>query len=84
MEVLGLKNVIVKKVVVLSDRFNKGQRLLKIDCPYCGKEHTHGGGNFSDGEITMFGGHRLSHCESGSKNDGYTLVVSMDVPYEYH
>lgn len=78
-----MKDVIVKKIVVLSDKFNKGQRLLKIDCPYCGKEHTHGGGNASHGDITRFGGHRLSHCESGLKNEGYTLVISEDVSYEY-
>ena len=78
-----MEDVIVKKVVVLSDRFNKGQRLLKIDCPYCGKEHTHGGGNVSNGDIEMFGGHRLSHCESGLKNEGYMLSVLVDVPYEY-
>ena len=79
-----MKDVIVKKVVVLSDRLNKGQRLLKIDCPYCGREHTHGGGNISNGDVTMFGGHRLSHCKSGSKNDGYMLVFLVDVPCEYH
>jgi len=78
-----LENVVVKKVVVLSDRLNKGQRLLKIDCPYCGKEHTHGGGNLSSGDITKFNGYMLSHCESGSRNDGYTLSFLKDVPREY-
>lgn len=78
-----LINVVVKKIVILSDRLNKGQRLLKIDCPYCRKEHTHGGGNVADGDITQFGGHRLSHCINSRENDGYLLIVPEDVCHEY-
>lgn len=45
-----------------------GYELAVIDCPYCGKEHTHGG---RAGDV---GGHRVSHC--GPKhwdNPGYVI-----------
>lgn len=76
-------NVMVKKVVVLSDRLNKGQRLLKIDCPYCGKEHTHGGGLIGD-DIQFYAGGREPHCFSDPRPiDQYSLIIPEDVFYEY-
>jgi hypothetical protein len=34
-----------------------------IDCPYCGKEHTHGAGP----------GHRASHCSRPGSGPGYFI-----------
>ena len=46
-----------------------GQRVLLVDCPYCGHHHTHSGGHRpGDGD-----GHRHSHCGQLHRNDGYLL-----------
>ena len=40
-----------------------------LDCPYCHREHNHGGGN---GETPALLGHRVVHCAVGTP--GYVLV----------
>lgn len=42
-------------------------------CPYCKKQHTHGGGPRS-GDPREYLGHRLSHCASRSERADYVLV----------
>jgi len=49
----------------------RGINLLKINCPYCGKTHTHGGGHTYESKLRL--GHRTSHC-IGYENIGYILV----------
>ncbi len=41
---------------------------LIIKCPFCGKRHTHGGGD--DGENILYGW-RVSHCNSKIIGDYY-------------
>lgn len=41
-----------------------GTWLLMIRCPWCGKLHTHGGG---DGEEPGRFGARISHCRTGDQ-----------------
>lgn len=48
------------------------QWLLKITCPFCGKTHTHGGG---DGETPAgYYGHRVAHCHGYASHPGYVLT----------
>lgn len=76
-------NAVVKKIVVLSGRRDKGQRLLKIDCPFCGQEHTHGGG-LVESDIQQWGGSRVCHCAKPEHTgQQYSLEIPRDVPYEY-
>lgn len=44
--------------------------LLIITCPYCGKQHIHGGcgDKFGEGD-----GHRVAHCQTLGNDDGYIL-----------
>ena len=46
--------------------------LLKVDCPHCFREHTHG--KIVDGKDQ---GHRLAHCagQLPSDNSGYFITV---------
>jgi transposase-like protein len=40
-----------------------GLRIVKINCPYCKKRHTHGGGAVKDSPVL---GQRGAHCGKGS------------------
>lgn len=44
-------------------------------CPYCGEEHRHGGGGFTDNPRKYLS-HRHSHCAApdGKLLEGYTLI----------
>ncbi|GBG57299.1 hypothetical protein SPFL3102_02665 [Sporomusaceae bacterium FL31] len=77
-----MQEAIVKQIVILTDRVNSGKRLLKVDCPYCGKTHTHGGGMVTD-DIYEFGGSRSSHCCKDTPNSQYCLVIPSEVPIIY-
>ena len=73
----------VKKVIVMLDRRNKGQRLLVIDCPFCREEHTHGGGN-EEKDVQLWAGSRSCHCyRSEFTGKKYSLVIPEGVQYEY-
>ena len=48
----------VTKIETLTDRANKGQRLIYVKCPFCGKTHQHGGGK--EGDLLL--GSRAPHC----------------------
>ena len=50
-------------------RERDGVWTLTVKCPYCGKQHMHGGG---DGKRPFYG-HRLSHCLKVPV-EGYELV----------
>jgi hypothetical protein len=52
-----------------------GSVALKVDCPFCPEEHTHGGGNDIDHVLL---GSRSSHCSNGS----YELVVDEHTSHE--
>lgn len=45
---------------------------LHIDCPYCRREHTHGGG-VAGSEYGSGDGHRVSHCDAPGSECGYYL-----------
>ncbi|MHB1572150.1 MAG: hypothetical protein ACYC0H_23500 [Solirubrobacteraceae bacterium] len=48
-----------------------GQILLRAYCPYCAREHTHGGGNVTSPINGKDGfGHRGAHCPTGPFRDG--------------
>jgi len=79
--VVEIPFVTVKNIVVLTGHANKGQRLLKIDYPYYGREYIHGGGKQGT-EIQDLGGHRLCHCVTKTDNPGYELVIPQDVPVD--
>lgn len=51
-----------------------GVRLLTVTCPFCGKEHTHGGGLVTE---PVSAGTRVNHCVTGNPGAGdlYELVV---------
>ena len=74
---------VVKRVIVLSDNKGQAQRLLKIECPFCRQEHTHGGG-FTDSDIQQWNGSRVCHC-SKLEHVGkyYSLEIPEGVPHEY-
>ena len=46
---------------------------LILDCPYCHKQHYHGGGKPTD-DPRSYLGHRSAHCVGISATDGYVLV----------
>jgi hypothetical protein len=49
-----------------------GQWELMVKCPYCGQQHTHGGGNGEKPD----GGHRNAHCVKKTKDNlGYTISI---------
>jgi hypothetical protein len=48
----------IPKVKTRAVRRRDGIWDLYIDCPYCGKEHHHGGGDGNGPNL----GYRLSHC----------------------
>lgn len=54
--------VTIKRAVTARE----GHTLWIIDCPYCGREHTHGGAP----------GHRVAHCHnrSAGSSAGYVLA----------
>lgn len=45
--------------------------IVRVLCPYCGAEHTHGAG--LDGRTL---GHRVAHCTSGGPR-GYMIAVRL-------
>lgn len=52
--------------------------LYLATCPYCGRQHVHGGGR-PDQNPRDFEGHRLSHCLQQVPGDrGYMLIVTDD------
>ena len=51
----------------------RGVWILKLTCPYCGKTHTHGGG---DGPVPD-GGHREAHCLKPPRR-GYIIEVAAE------
>lgn len=60
-----VKAIVTAKIV-------RGTRLLIIKkCPYCGKKHTHGGGDAIQ-PVEKFLGHRISHCDF---EKGYILQL---------
>jgi hypothetical protein len=54
--------VVVKRTV----HAREGHTLWLIDCPYCGREHTHGGAP----------GHRVAHCGRRFDLDGLGYVIT--------
>lgn len=40
-----------------------GDYLLTVDCPFCGREHTHSGG--ADPDALLYG-YRIAHCSTGN------------------
>lgn len=58
------------KQVKAEIKYNKSSILLKILCPYCGKDHIHGGGN--DKNHILYG-FRVPHCKN-NVNDGYEII----------
>ena len=42
---------------------SNGIRLVKINCPYCKKRHSHGAGRVEDPPVL---GQRSAHCGNGS------------------
>ena len=50
-----------------------GQRTIHVSCPYCGKEHQHGGGK-ENTPIEQYFGYRASHClKETENNNGYRI-----------
>lgn len=49
---------------------------FRVQCPYCGRPHTHGGGGPGVTDRTEFYGHRLAHCSDVRvpPGTGYILV----------
>ncbi len=76
-----MKQAAVKKVVELTDRANRGTRLLIVTCPHCGKQHIHGGGKVGE-DIQLYGGHRTPHCWTNIPNEGYEVTIPAGIPYE--
>lgn len=58
------------KVYAKAIRAKDGNWDLVIQCPFCGKEHRHGGGNAD--KPSLFG-HRMAHCVAGAGR-GYLLI----------
>ena len=48
-----------------------GTWLFHVRCPFCGRLHTHGGGN---GEQPSNYGHRVSHCGEHAEGGTYIIV----------
>ena len=63
--------VIVGELIPIKSGRNTSY-IVKVKCPYCGKQHTHGAGN--DGTLL---GHRLAHCAGDvpGKGKGYDIRV---------
>lgn len=73
MEDADIPRVRIKEIVEF-----QGVRLLKVDCPFCGKVHTHGGG-YLDDDWEQFLGYRVSHCGgNGYFNDTYCLIADEE------
>jgi len=60
----GIPVVPLKREVVMP----LGERVWVIDCPYCGREHTHG----------AEAGHRVSHCRHAGSDPGYIIEHPAD------
>ncbi|WP_328488234.1 hypothetical protein [Streptomyces zaomyceticus] len=43
--------------------------LVVLDCPFCGKQHSHGGGD----QLRPSYGHRAAHCANSRPGHGYWL-----------
>ena len=56
-------------VKAIATRHTDGTWILKLTCPICGKQHTHGG--LSGAKPS--GGDRLSHCRKDARH--YELIV---------
>lgn len=67
--VIAIFDVSMPKIMAKARRCKDGVWDLCIICPFCGKEHQHGGGN---GDKPFYGS-RLSHC-LGKKQKGYFLI----------
>ena len=64
--------VSARRVHYRGDVFTHHDYLVAEDCPYCGSEHTHGGGD--PGSPPGVGdGHRTAHCHSKAARPGYIL-----------
>jgi hypothetical protein len=50
--------------------------LLRFSCVWCGRTHTHGGGDGPEPDA----GHRVSHCTDPWSPGGYELVVARVEP----
>ena len=64
-------------VVPVTIEVNHGnyQFILKT-CPYCGKDHVHGGGRFRGDDPIEHQGHRWAHClDRKPGNRGYILRI---------
>lgn len=51
---------------------------LIVDCPYCGKQHQHGGG--SDSTQTTYG-NRMAHCIGETRRLSYDISVDKYTVY---
>ncbi len=63
----GIPVVPLKREVTFGPR-NDPSRSWVIDCPYCGREHTHG----------AEAGHRVSHCMHHGSGPGYVIERLAD------
>jgi hypothetical protein len=67
--------------VTVSISWDKKGRLFTFWCPWCRKNHIHGGG-YVDEPIEDYLGHRSSHCtgdvKSPLKTHGYILKLPED------
>ncbi len=63
----GIPVVPLKREVTFGPRRDLGRSWV-IDCPYCGREHTHGAEP----------GHRVSHCRHAGSDPGYIIERPAD------
>jgi len=50
-----------------------------LSCPYCGKEHRHGGGRLEDDPYRLLG-HRSAHCLNHSGSEAGYVLTPEDHP----
>jgi hypothetical protein len=65
-----MKNATIRKI----EQTAEGKILITVDCPYCNKKHTHGGGNINS-PLSLEEMTKLSHCVKRDC-DTYKLILT--------